>query len=121
VKGVFYSPSERWANPFEEDLFDITLEPGICWRSTTVDDRERITDWFDFFRDAFSKHQRERFIWANTVLRSLGPDLIDQMAGIHERMVAFTLALSLKTSAPLASQVLRFEMEESAEGGFSLT
>jgi hypothetical protein len=116
VKGVFYSPSERWANPFEEDLFDITLEPGISWRSTTDQDRQRITDWFDFFRDAFSKLQSERFIWANTVLRSLEPDFIDQMAGIHERMVAFTLALSLKTSAPLASQLLRFEMEESAEG-----
>jgi len=116
VKGVFYSPFEKWANPFEEDLFDITLSPGIQWRSTTVDDRERITDWFDFYRDAFSKDQRERIIWADTVLRAFEPDFIDQMVGIHGRVIAFTLALSLKTSAPLASQVLRFEMEESAEG-----
>lgn len=115
VKGVFYSPSERWANPFEEDLFDITLEPGIHWRSTTDDDRERMTDWCAFYRDAFSKHQRERMIGAGSVLRALEPNFIDQMAGAYGRVVAFTVALSLKTSAPLASQVLRFEMEESAE------
>lgn len=115
VKGVFYSPFERWANPFEEDLFDISVEPGIQWRSTTADDRERMTDWFDFYKDAFSKDQRDRMNSANTVLRAVEPDFIDQMADIGGRVVAFTLALSLKTSAPLASQVLRFEMEESAE------
>ena len=116
VKGVFYSPFERWADPSEEDLFDISVEPGIQWRSTTADDRERLTDWFDLYKDNYSKDRRERLLWANTVLRALKPDFIDQMADVGGRVVAFTLALSLKTSAPLASHVLRFEIEESAGG-----
>jgi hypothetical protein len=104
IKGVFYSPFERWANPFEEDSFECDVEPGIKWRSTTEEDRALLTDWFDFFKDAHPKNERERMTWAATVLRSMDPAFLDALTEGPSRVIAFIIALSLRTRAPLSAR-----------------
>lgn len=118
IKGVFFSPFERWANPFEEDTFECQVEPGVQWRSTTDVDRALMTDWFDFFKDNHSRHESESTTSADTVLRSVEPGLIEAQEDIQSRLIAFTLALSLQTRTPLAARLLRFELEETAEQRF---
>lgn len=116
IKGVFYSPFEKWADPFEEDAFECEVEPGVSWHSTNDGDRELMADWFDFFKENHSKAESESTVSADTVLRSVGTGFLDAQADVPSRIIAFTLALSLRTSSPLSSQLLRFEVEETPEG-----
>jgi hypothetical protein len=118
MKGVFFSPSERWANPFEEETFECAIEPGIKWRSRTEEDQALMVDWFDFFKEVHAQSQKDSMIWADTILRSTEPGFIDSFDEIPSKIIAFILAVSLRTRAPLRTQLLRFELEETPEERF---
>lgn len=118
IKGVFFSPFEKWTNPFEEDRFECPIEPGVEWRSTTDEDRALMVDWFDFYKEAHSTNVSQSMTWADTVVRSTEPSVIEDQHGTPVKVNAFLLALSLRTRAPLSTQLLRFELEQTQNERF---
>lgn len=118
IKGVFFSPFEKWANPFEEDRFEFQVEPGVEWRSTTEEDRGLMVDWFDFYREAHSTNVSQSMTWADTVLRSTEASVIEDQHATPSKVIAFMLALSLRTRAPLSTQLLWFELEQTPNERF---
>ena len=125
IKGVFQDVFERWADHFNETTFSIELEPGIVWRSTTSEDRSRLTDWFDFYQEFHAPDEAQSVIQgADSVLSPTEPGPLEERGHAYARLVGFVTALSLHTAVPLNGRLLSFEIEESPEarvlpvGGF---
>ena len=112
LRGVFQD--QREGDPFNVTTFSRQLEAGVVWRSTDEDDREMMSDYFDFYAEGHAAAEADAMIYSASVLSSEEPGLGSNF-GPGLGLDTFINALSLHTAAPLSIQLLRFEIETSDE------
>jgi hypothetical protein len=113
---VFLDSREKFSDMFgPPEPFSLALEPGVYWRTATDDDRASLADWHEFFREFHSQSESESMTTADSVLSPDRPSVLEEMGGVPAVIDAFMIALTLHTSAPLAAQLSRFEIEETPQ------
>jgi hypothetical protein len=116
ISGVFFDAREKYPNPFgPPQPFSNELEAGVLWRSATEDDRNRMIEWHEFFREFHAESESELIAGADSVLSPARSSLLEQQSDVPARLDAFIIALSLYMRVPLVAQFLRFEIEESPD------
>ena len=116
ISGVFLDFREKFSDMFgAPEPFSLALEPGVYWRTATDDDQASLADWHEFFREFHTQSESELMTTPDCVLSPDRPSLLEEMGGVPAVIDAFMIALTLHTSAPLAAQLSRFEIEETPE------
>jgi hypothetical protein len=75
-----------------------------------------MADWYDFFGEFHADRESDSLVGADLLLSPDKPSLLEELESVGGALDAFLISLSLHTRTPLTWQLMRFEIEESAEG-----